>query len=150
MVNPVLLVSLLAGTVSAQWRGRPTTTQRPPASSTAVGPPSGTQALYGQCGGQQWAGPTNCPNGAYCRQEATNVWYAQCVAIAGATPVNSGGGAVETRVLTTIFSVGGPSPTLVSTFITYVTPRSSRPATTATVVTVTLTPDEPCEDEYYC
>ncbi|KAK3358692.1 hypothetical protein B0T25DRAFT_563769 [Lasiosphaeria hispida] len=85
------------------------------------------------------------------KNRASTVWYAQCVAIAGATPINSqpDGGAVETRVLTTIFSVGGPSPTLVSTFITYVTPRTSR-ATTATVVTVTLTPDEPCEHEYYC
>ena len=76
----LLLVSLLSGVTTAQWGGgRPTgrwpTQQQPPAPTqqqpTVVSPPrpGDTQSLYGQCGGQNWTGPTACPTGAYCKND---------------------------------------------------------------------------------
>ncbi|KAK3326873.1 hypothetical protein B0H66DRAFT_618214 [Apodospora peruviana] len=122
----LFLVSLLAGTAVAQ-RPRPTTTQRP----TTIQPvrPGATQSLYGQ-----WA---------YCKN--SNQWYSQCVASGGAADPVPGSGA-EIRTLTTVFSVGG---TQISTQITYLAPKPT-PTTTPSVVTLTLVPDEPCDDEYYC
>ncbi|KAL4938817.1 putative 1,4-beta-D-glucan cellobiohydrolase C [Aspergillus oleicola] len=35
------------------------------------------QALYGQCGGDGWTGPTSCVAGAACSTQ--NQWYAQCL-----------------------------------------------------------------------
>ncbi|KAL5351983.1 hypothetical protein V496_04621 [Pseudogymnoascus sp. VKM F-4515 (FW-2607)] len=61
----------------------PTTT--PPTQQTTTAPPtqqttppvSGTgAALYGQCGGTGWTGPTTCASGT-CK--ATNQWYSQCL-----------------------------------------------------------------------
>ncbi|KAK3984654.1 hypothetical protein QBC44DRAFT_252395 [Cladorrhinum sp. PSN332] len=142
----------------AQWPGRPTgrwPTQQPPApaptSATAVSPPrpGATQSLYGQCGGQNWTGATACPTGAYCKNDG-NIWYSQCVSNepAGNNPNPSGPG-VTIRTLTTVFSVGGPTPTVVSTRITFLTPRPST-TTAPSVVTVTLVPDDPCDHEIWC
>jgi hypothetical protein len=85
-----------------------------------------------------------------------SIWYSQCVAIgSGDSPIGSGGssggssnnnngGSVVTKTLTTIFSVGGASPTVVSTVITYITPRVTG---TSKPTTMTLTPDPPYTDD---
>jgi len=35
------------------------------------------QALYGQCGGKGYTGPTKCPANSYCK--VSNEYYSQCV-----------------------------------------------------------------------
>ena len=41
-------------------------------------PPSGgSAALYGQCGGKNWMGPTSCPKGSICHVQ--NPYYSQCI-----------------------------------------------------------------------
>ncbi|KAK3365477.1 hypothetical protein B0T24DRAFT_635933 [Lasiosphaeria ovina] len=157
MVQLLLLLPLLAASAEAQrwttrWRPspNPTTSQRQ-ASPTLDQPQSATQSLYGQCGGQTWKGPTSCPVGAYCKNNPDNVWYSQCVASDGSSPAVPSDPGVIIRTLTTVFSVGGPTPTVISTRITYLTPKpSSTKTTSASVVTLTLVPDDPCQDEFYC
>ncbi|KAK0629437.1 hypothetical protein B0T17DRAFT_505986 [Bombardia bombarda] len=151
MVKPSALLFVFAGTSTAQrwtrtWTWRPTSSQKPTSTQVQAGP-GATQTLYGQCGGQTWSGPVACPTGAYCKNDG-NPWYSQCVALEGADPPVPGGSSttVITKTLTTTVIVGGPSPTTISTKITYLTPKP----TSTSVVTVTLVPDEPCEDEYYC
>lgn len=39
-------------------------------------------ALYHQCGGINWTGPTECEAGSYCKDQ--NDFYHQCVAVEGA------------------------------------------------------------------
>ncbi|KAF8453203.1 glycosyl hydrolase family 7 protein [Kalaharituber pfeilii] len=51
--------------------GPPTT----PTTTSSGSSPTGA-ALYGQCGGQGWTGPTTCAQGT-CRY--TNPWYSQCL-----------------------------------------------------------------------
>jgi cellulase len=50
----------------------PTQTQAP----TVPSQPAQGAALYGQCGGQGWTGPTTCAQGTC---SAINNWYSQCV-----------------------------------------------------------------------
>ncbi|KAK4167876.1 hypothetical protein QBC43DRAFT_194192, partial [Cladorrhinum sp. PSN259] len=103
--------------------------------------PGATQSMWGRCGGQDWTGPFACPTGAYCRFDG-NIWYSQCVPNDMEGGVDPGPG-ITIRTLTTVFSVGGPSPTVVTTKVTYIT---AKPTTTAQgVVTVTLVPDDPCD-----
>ena len=79
-----------------------------------------------------------------------SIWYSQCVSVeSGENPPLSSGPGVTIRTLTTIFSVGGPTPTVVSTQITYLTPKPTT-TTSASVVTITLVPDGPCNHEYLC
>lgn len=47
------------------------TSTQAPATSTSAGAP-----LYGQCGGQDWKGPTTCVQGT-CKY--SNAWYSQCL-----------------------------------------------------------------------
>lgn len=47
----------------------------PPASGGGGG--SGTAALWAQCGGEGYSGPTRCASGS-CK--VSNQWYSQCVA----------------------------------------------------------------------
>ncbi|PVF99670.1 hypothetical protein CPB86DRAFT_847154 [Serendipita vermifera] len=60
------------------WKNGGSTTT--PTSSTSQ-PTStgngGTAVLWGQCGGQNWTGPTNCPSGSSC-QSVSPPWYYQC------------------------------------------------------------------------
>jgi hypothetical protein len=117
-------------------------------------------------GGQNWTGPTQCPPGAYCKNDgkwdlasfcppvalalqqqklirlSLSIWYSQCVAIEqdGSQP------SATIRTLNTVFSAG---PTVVSTRITYLTPRPTT-TTSVSVVTITLVPDDPCDHEYLC
>lgn len=53
----------------------PTSTTSPGSGSTPP-PSSGCSALWGQCGGQGWTGPTCCSAGT-CR--ASNQYYSQCL-----------------------------------------------------------------------
>ena len=46
------------------------------ATSTSVSGGGGSVALYGQCGGQGYTGPTTCSSGT-CK--ASNQWYSQCL-----------------------------------------------------------------------
>ena len=127
-------------------RGRPTSTL---ATSTRPANPNATQALYGQCGGQTYTGPTRCPAGSYCKNIEDNIWYSQCVP-------NSDNAATsrqeaEIRTLTTRITIDGPVPTVISTQITYLQPRPPRTTEAPVeVVTVTLIPDEPCDHDWYC
>ncbi|KAH8911630.1 hypothetical protein BR93DRAFT_982747 [Coniochaeta sp. PMI_546] len=105
---------------------------------------SRTQSLYGQCGGKDWTGPVACPTGSYCKNDGINntdsntssEWYSQCVSIEANQPV--GDSPITTTIRTTTISVIGPTPTVVTTFITYLTPVTPPAATT-----ITLVPDEP-------
>ncbi|EHA58106.1 xylosidase/arabinosidase [Pyricularia oryzae 70-15] len=54
--------------------GVPATTTRPP--SATGSPPAQCAALYGQCGGEGWAGAKCCAQGA-CK--VSNQWYSQCL-----------------------------------------------------------------------
>jgi hypothetical protein len=46
------------------------------APAPTVSTPAAGQALYGQCGGQGWTGPTTCLQGS-CKY--SNAWYSQCL-----------------------------------------------------------------------
>jgi len=48
-----------------------------PSGSTTAPAPSGTQALYGQCGGIGWTGPTVCAAGSTCK--VSSAYYSQCL-----------------------------------------------------------------------
>jgi hypothetical protein len=48
-----------------------------PAPTTPPPTPAVCAALYGQCGGQDWAGPFCCADGGVCT--ATNEFYSQCM-----------------------------------------------------------------------
>ncbi|KAK4151126.1 hypothetical protein C8A00DRAFT_17425 [Chaetomidium leptoderma] len=139
MLKSLLLSCLLLEAGSAQ---RWTRTQRPQPTTT-IQAPSSVQSLYGQCGGQTYTGPTRCPPGAYCKNDG-NIWYEQCVAIE--QDGNSGQPSATIRTLTTVFSVG---PTVVSTYITYLSPKPTKTAS-ASIVTITLVPDDPCDHDYLC
>ncbi|KAH7100005.1 putative endoglucanase type K [Auriculariales sp. MPI-PUGE-AT-0066] len=49
--------------------------ETPPTPPTTA--PGAAQTLYGQCGGDGWSGPTECPSGSTC--VVGNQWYSQCV-----------------------------------------------------------------------
>lgn len=59
---------------------QPGTTAAPPGTTTTnpptPGPTGSCAALYGQCGGQGWGGPSCCAQGT-CK--ASNQWYSQCL-----------------------------------------------------------------------
>lgn len=56
--------------------GSPTTTLQPPPSTT-TNPSGASQTHYGQCGGQGWAGPSQCQKPYTC--QAQSQWYSQCL-----------------------------------------------------------------------
>ncbi|KAH8175450.1 fungal cellulose binding domain-containing protein [Sarocladium implicatum] len=70
---------------STSTTSKPVTTSKVSSSTTLVtstktsSAPAGgqTAAPYAQCGGLDWAGPTQCPSGWTCK--TWNDWYAQCV-----------------------------------------------------------------------
>ncbi len=71
------------------------------------------QALWGQCGGIGWTGPTNCVGGSCCSTQ--NSWYAQCTPGSGCPGGGSGPTTtttMSTRISTTstaqITTTGGP------------------------------------------
>ena len=68
--------------------------------STTAAPKLSLQALWGQCGGQNWNGPTACEAGAVC--SSMNPFYFQC--LAGPTPT--------TTSTSTTATTPGPVPTV--------------------------------------
>jgi hypothetical protein len=66
------------------------------------------QSLWGQCGGQNWSGPTLCVDGAYCFQQ--NQWYHQCIPGSGHSTTSA------------------PQQTTLSTRVTSAPPTSTTPA----------------------
>lgn len=57
-----------------------------PFSNTTVST-GGVAALYYQCGGINWTGPTKCETGSYCKDQ--NPFYHQCVAVEEGTYTNA-------------------------------------------------------------
>ncbi|KAJ3316853.1 hypothetical protein HDV06_002736, partial [Boothiomyces sp. JEL0866] len=104
-------------------------------------------ALYGQCGGQNWNGPTCCASGSYC--SAQNTYYSQCVAgnnpnpppvttnppPASATCVPVTSTVTSTVTVTQTIPIGpsgapsttNPAPTTSSTSIPTVVPMPANP-----------------------
>lgn len=85
----------------------------------SVGVSNAQQALWGQCGGNNWNGPRTCVSGAYCSE--INPWYRQCLpGIATA--------------LTTAQYTPPPATTLITTTSTATTTSAATttPATTTT------------------
>ncbi|KAH8911547.1 hypothetical protein BR93DRAFT_943482 [Coniochaeta sp. PMI_546] len=107
------------------------------------------QSQWGQCAGSSYAGPTACPKNFYC--SFGNPWYSQCLPGTADDPLPGGGDSpLETSTLQTIVTVNGPQPTVVTTYITYLTPPPSQGPATVTVIngqTYTLIPDEPYTPE---
>jgi acetylxylan esterase len=72
--------ALRAGDTSQPPPSSTTTGSNPPPASSTSQPPSqptgSCSALWGQCGGNGWAGPTCCSQGT-CK--LSNEWYSQCV-----------------------------------------------------------------------
>ncbi|KAF9889627.1 hypothetical protein FE257_007135 [Aspergillus nanangensis] len=66
-----------ATTLTTTTTTKATTTTTTAAATTTTGGSSGTQTLYGQCGGSGWTGPTVCVSGATCSVQ--NAWYSQCL-----------------------------------------------------------------------
>ncbi len=83
MPSALLSIAFLAGSVIAQQQ----------------------QALWGQCGGIGWTGPTNCVGGSCCLTQ--NAWYAQCTPGSGCPGSGSGPTtttATSARTTTTSFT----------------------------------------------
>lgn len=57
-----------------------------PSSNTTVST-GGVAALYHQCGGINWTGPTECETGSYCKDQ--NPFYYQCVSVEEGTYTNA-------------------------------------------------------------
>ncbi|KAM7188945.1 hypothetical protein V8F20_010357 [Naviculisporaceae sp. PSN 640] len=76
------------------------------------------QSLWGQCGGNNWSGPTTCVSGAYCHVQ--NAWYHQCIPGSNPSPT------------TTTQAPPPPPPTTTTTFTTsrLTTSSTSQPTTT--------------------
>jgi len=70
-------------------------------------------------------------------------WYSQCVPLENQNnpPLNENPD-VETRILTTIFDVPGPTPTILTTYITIYTSVEPAPPP---AVTITVIPDTPIQ-----
>ncbi|SPO06171.1 uncharacterized protein DNG_08860 [Cephalotrichum gorgonifer] len=150
--NTLLALAAAVG-VSAQrcrfggCNGGGNTTPAPAPTTPAPPPPprGATQSIWGQCGGVNWEYATACPTGAYCYNDGENEWYSQCIPEEddrGGVPVLDNPN-VETRILTTIFDVPGPTPTVVTTYITIFTQAPPPPPTSVPHVTITAVPDSP-------
>ncbi|KAL1870565.1 hypothetical protein VTK73DRAFT_2540 [Phialemonium thermophilum] len=112
----------------------------------------GVQSQYGQCAGSNYAGPTACPGGSYCSYG--NPWYSQC--LPGTADIESDDpgyvpdAPIETSSFRTVVTIGQPDqpdPTIVTTYITFLTP-SPQPTSVIVIggVTYTLVPDVPETD----
>lgn len=62
------------------------TTPPPPENAPTDPPAAGTSPLYGQCGGEDWNGPTTCESGSTCQRQ--DQYYSQCLP-AGSDPPSS-------------------------------------------------------------
>ncbi|KAJ2902522.1 4-O-methyl-glucuronoyl methylesterase [Zalerion maritima] len=83
------------------------------------------QAVWGQCGGQGWAGATTCEAGTHC--EYYNDWYSQCIPGGGDSPAPTAMTATQTPTVTTTQPGGS-------------TTASQPPTTTGEPATCPITP----------
>uniref|UniRef100_A0A0G4HRU4 CBM1 domain-containing protein n=1 Tax=Chromera velia CCMP2878 TaxID=1169474 RepID=A0A0G4HRU4_9ALVE len=117
----------------------------PPAEETTTdasgttAPPSGDcSALWGQCGGQNWSGPTCCESGSVC--QFGNPWYSQCVPPTTPAPTTTTTPAPTTTTTTTTEQETTVAPTTTTTKepTTTTTPEeTTTPAPTAPPTTTT-------------
>lgn len=80
------------------FKSTSTTSKAPPA-ITSHPAPTGTVGMWGQCGGENWKGPTKCVEGATCYSQ--NPYYYQCTTFAGVSSPpfhNSSTNSVETTL----------------------------------------------------
>ena len=145
MVYP-LGILLLAAVASAKCKPDSNTATSSASLDTAV------QSLYGQCGGQNWSGPTACATGSVCNP--WNPFYHQCIVGQTAFASAVASAAKETSSLAlfssqtpaaTSVSQGEPSvifsdPAHVSSSITQVTTSSSEAAISRQPSSVTRDP----------
>ncbi|KAK5112038.1 hypothetical protein LTR62_004572 [Meristemomyces frigidus] len=108
------------------------------ATTALAAPVASTQSAYGQCGGQNWSGPTSCVAGFYC--QSNGIWYSQCIPGTSSTaaPGSSSKASVpvsSTKATTPISSTTKPVSSPVSTPTSPVSTitSASSPATTAAV-----------------
>ncbi|KAK7704426.1 hypothetical protein SLS64_008613 [Diaporthe eres] len=109
-----------------------------PISNTTVST-GGVAALYHQCGGINWTGPTECEAGAYCKDQ--NDFYHQCVAVEGAYTNATATGSNADYINTLLAS--GPASARPTTLVT-ITASSSAAATPTSTAD---DEDDYCEDE---
>ncbi|KAL0961281.1 hypothetical protein HGRIS_006241 [Hohenbuehelia grisea] len=65
-----------SSTISSSSSTKPSSSS----SSSSAGPtPTGTSGPWGQCGGQNWTGPTACASGFVCT--ISNPYYSQCIPV---------------------------------------------------------------------
>ncbi|KAJ9137455.1 Cellulase [Pleurostoma richardsiae] len=126
---------------------------RAAAAAAAAAQRNRAQTSWGQCGGSSYAGPTACPTDMMCT--FGNPWYSQCVpGQLDATLLGVPDEPVVTDTIRTTITVSGPAPTVVTTFITFLTPAPATPGTLPAVhdtspvtiidgTTSTLVPDVP-------
>ncbi|PKS08705.1 hypothetical protein jhhlp_004758 [Lomentospora prolificans] len=149
LTNTFLTLLLTAGASAQRTRWRTSNNPAPTPAPTPTPPPpprGSTQSMWGQCGGRDWEYATACVSDAYCYNDGENEWYSQCIPLENedSPPLNQDPD-VETRILTTIFDVPGPTPTVVTTYITIYTsvePVPSPPPPQPPV-TITVIPDTP-------
>lgn len=135
-----------------------------PSSNTTVSA-GGVAALYHQCGGINWTGPTECEAEAICKQQ--NPFYYQCVSAEGATYTNatatgSNGKLIRThpsgwlRPILQCLTYSAQKADYINTLLAS-GPASARPTTLVTITAsssaapAAATPTGAAEDdEYYC
>ncbi|KAK0609510.1 hypothetical protein B0T17DRAFT_621570 [Bombardia bombarda] len=78
------------------------------------------QAVWGQCGGTGWSGPTACVSGAYCFQQ--NQWYYQCL------PGTATSSSSTSNVASSTPAATQPATTLITSVVTTTPVVSSTPA----------------------
>jgi hypothetical protein len=84
------------------------------------------------------------PCGRWSLTVINSEWYSQCVGLGSPDNSQTGGeGQVVTRTLSTVFSVGGAMPTVVTTYITFITPVVTQAQPTFVQPTYTGVPDQP-------
>ncbi|KAK1768204.1 hypothetical protein QBC33DRAFT_536526 [Phialemonium atrogriseum] len=104
------------------------------------------QTQWGQCAGSAFAGPTICPQDSYC--SFGNPWYSQCLPGTEDDPLPYAEDVpIQTSTFqTTITVTGGSRPTVVTTYITYLTPEPTPDPSSYVVisgVTYTYVSDSP-------
>jgi len=75
-------VTVSEGTAGSTGGSTPTTSTTAASAPTSTTPAGGNgggacSAIYGQCGGQGWNGPTCCASGSTCK--SSNPYYSQCL-----------------------------------------------------------------------
>ncbi|KAF3932412.1 Exoglucanase-6A [Dactylella cylindrospora] len=91
------------------------------------------QTMWGQCGGINWTGPTNCVAGAAC--STLNPYYAQCLSAAGQPTTTSSRTTTTSSRTTTTTTTSSRTTTTSSRTTTPTSTTSSRTTTTSSRTT---------------